>query len=108
MILFRKQKKCKYGLPSQSALGGGAGGGLHPGLSRAASMHHASTAYDGTNSGSNDAAYIYDTWASTRGGSGGVTTSSHQPEEESPLSPTPSPSPFDSATQLQPQQHKST
>ena len=41
VILFRKQNKCKYGDPSQSALGPAR-------LSRAASMHAASSAYDGT------------------------------------------------------------
>ena len=42
VILFRKQNKCKYGEPSQSALHGSAR------LRRADSMHQASSAYDGT------------------------------------------------------------
>ena len=41
VILFRKQNKCKFGDPSQSALGSVR-------LSRAASMHQASSAYDGS------------------------------------------------------------
>jgi hypothetical protein len=58
VILFQKQKKCKYGLPSQSSLSS------HPGphgFTRGASMHYASGAYDGT--GGNDRSHIYDHWA---------------------------------------------
>ena len=49
VILFRKQNKCKYGAAEQSALGSTR-------LSRAASMHQASSAYDGTQQ--NDTKYV--------------------------------------------------